>query len=1070
MNDEHHLVVVLGMHRSGTSALTRALTVLGVELGETLLPANPEINAKGFWEDTEIVAFNDRLLAALGLNWSSCVPIERSCLSESEWKQWTLEAIGLLRERLALYPLFGFKDPRTTKLAFFWREVMDQLNIKVSYLLALRHPMSVARSLQKRDAFALTQGYMLWYDYQLSGLEAMQEQAFLTVDYDQLMEQPLQELHRVADFLNIEFDPQSPAYKEYVETFLDTDLRHTCFEPQDLTLDPEAPVVIQPLYEALLRLSRAEPLTAQQQQFMQQAWVEHQQNRPLLASWDQALACVQQQQAQLGLCQQERLHAVEQWTQLDAEREHLLAQLSQLEAERAQRVKQQADYEAERVEWAQQQAHYEAERMQQAEALRLAQHQYDHALHEIYHSRSWRVTAPLRALLSPVRRAKKLLWVYRDARQHHSLMSLWHKAWGVLRHEGIAGLKRRAVAYWQQRHPQYQAAPPAGSGSSTALQPVFAEQSAAARAAVHNMDLTAYDVVSFDVFDTLLVRLLRQPTDLFRYIEQRYDLPGFYQWRITREQDERRLQPQAKDISLEDIYRDHPAWLPLELESERLFCVANPEIYELYRRAVTLKKRIFIISDMYLRHQDVAQLLDDAGYSEYETLLVSSHDQLVKGDGSRFRALEQDWAGCKVLHVGDHAISDAYWPRELGFDALHYQEPDAFFAQDALLAGLAPKLKEQASTSSQASLRLSHLLGAYRYWKLGIERSGPSCFWRSVGFLYAGPLVLGFVQSMKSQLQSLPSLGGLYFLARDGDILKKVFDLVYAGQGYQTHYLYASRRCMTFPLFDLPQQREAQEMVSIYAICDAHTNADEVFKRFGYPELTALQADLQHLEQTHSLNVPSVKQVLQRHAESIRALAAQERTHLLDYLRSVGFFEGDALLVDVGWSGTIQDSLTLLAQDSAFSVNGAYLGVWPEVAKPQRKQGYLFNPRQPQLAKPLHPFVDFMELLTSSPLESVKSMTRDAQGQLQPTYFPATEDEQKRQLVARELQQGVLEYVHWSLKEGVEQATPIQPEEFVHLCEWLSQLASEEVKAHFDQLRHSRMLNGGHHHEVLSFA
>ncbi|MCR1828870.1 hypothetical protein NSA60_19775, partial [Pseudomonas oleovorans] len=474
------------------------------------------------------------------------------------------------------------------------------------------------------------------------------------------------------------------------------------------------------------------------------------------------------------------------------------------------------------------------------------------------------------------------------------------------------------------------------------------------------------------------------------------------------------------------------------------------------------------VSDMYLRHEDIEHLLDDAGYQQRDALLVSSKDDLIKGDGSRFRDLQSTWADLRVLHVGDNRLADMEWPKKLGFDAFHYQEPDVFFAHDALVSGFAKELKAATLSGSPSSLCLSHLLGGYRYWKLGIERSGPSSVWRSVGFLYAGPLLLSFVRSLREQMAALPSLGGVYFLARDGDIIKQVFDRVYATEGYRSHYVYASRRCMTFPLLAL--DKVPDEVMAQYTYCDLHTSADDIFNRFDYPELTALQQDLLALEQKQSLTAAEVKRVIKQHKSSIATLAQQERDDLLAYLQSIGFCEADALVVDVGWSGSIQDGLQLLTESLPNQVHGAYLGVWPHAKYRANKSGFLFDPQQPELALPLKPFIDFMELLTSSPLESVKHMARDDQGQLYPCYFAATEDEKKRQAVSLDIQSGVMEYVHWALESSTTPSLGLSAEVFVDLCELLRDRASPELRANFDALRHSRTVNGGHDFEIVPFS
>ena len=102
------ILIVLGMHRSGTSALTRGLQVLGVSLGDNLMPAFEGNNNKGFWEDLEIVSLNDALLAELGMSWHSLGALQQ----QHDWGSLlehplAAQAEAYLQAQTAQHPLFG---------------------------------------------------------------------------------------------------------------------------------------------------------------------------------------------------------------------------------------------------------------------------------------------------------------------------------------------------------------------------------------------------------------------------------------------------------------------------------------------------------------------------------------------------------------------------------------------------------------------------------------------------------------------------------------------------------------------------------------------------------------------------------------------------------------------------------------------------------------------------------------------------------------------------------------------------------------------------------------------------
>ncbi|WP_082765878.1 glycosyltransferase [Azotobacter vinelandii] len=253
--EQKNIVVVLGMHRSGTSVITRGLQALGVQLGTRLMPAAPGNNEKGFWEDMDVNALNIELLAALGQDWHTLTPLLPEHLNPSVLDSFKLQAVQLLREKLSGVESFGLKDPRIARLLPFWTSIFAHLDVQVRYVVACRHPMSVARSLAKRDGFALEKAYQLWLEHMLASLAGTQNRPRVVVDYDLLMEEPAVQLQRIAQALDLEFDADSQAFAEYKEEFLEEGLRHSRFAAADLCLDKAASPQVEELYDALLQMA-----------------------------------------------------------------------------------------------------------------------------------------------------------------------------------------------------------------------------------------------------------------------------------------------------------------------------------------------------------------------------------------------------------------------------------------------------------------------------------------------------------------------------------------------------------------------------------------------------------------------------------------------------------------------------------------------------------------------------------------------------------------------------------------------------------------------------------------------
>ena len=239
------IIVVLGMHRSGTSAITRALTVLGVELGEHLLPAAPN-NEKGFFEDTGVNAINMDLYRSLEnrQNWHTLASTPRSELLHEKKMPLRLRAIELLRSRFETADCFGIKDPRLCRMLPFWQSVFEHLQLNVSYVIAVRNPISVARSLEKRDNFPPEKCHYLWLDHVLHAVLLTQGAPRVLVDYDLLLADPEKQITKIALNLGLIKRLDPARLTDFSQNFLDNSLRHANFELEDIFHDPMVPTLV----------------------------------------------------------------------------------------------------------------------------------------------------------------------------------------------------------------------------------------------------------------------------------------------------------------------------------------------------------------------------------------------------------------------------------------------------------------------------------------------------------------------------------------------------------------------------------------------------------------------------------------------------------------------------------------------------------------------------------------------------------------------------------------------------------------------------------------------------------
>lgn len=249
------IVVVLGMHRSGTSTVTRGLMVIGVELGDRLMPPVPDDNEKGFFEDMDVNAINMELYQSLEprRNWHTLAPLPGKELLHEKRMPLRLRAIDLLRSRLETTDCFGIKDPRLCHMLPFWQSVFEYLQLNVSYVIAIRNPISVARSLGRRDNFPPEKCHYLWLDHVLPSVLLTQGAPRVLVDYDLLLADPKKQIGRIAIQLGLGRSLDPARLTDFTQNFLDNRLRHTNFDPEDVFHDPVVPA---PVITAAKVLSR----------------------------------------------------------------------------------------------------------------------------------------------------------------------------------------------------------------------------------------------------------------------------------------------------------------------------------------------------------------------------------------------------------------------------------------------------------------------------------------------------------------------------------------------------------------------------------------------------------------------------------------------------------------------------------------------------------------------------------------------------------------------------------------------------------------------------------------------
>jgi len=193
-----HCVFVIGMHRSGTSAVAELLSGFGLHFGRDLLGAN-EWNPHGHFESLPFVRLNDTLLASGDAHWHTLFPSLPDL--ESLLERFRAQALKVIEDDFGDDPVIAIKDPRLCRLLPFWRAVLEEAEYRLSYLFVVRRPYACAESLLRRDRFEKLKAYWLWGLHLLEALQAVDPSASFLVHYETLIDDPAREQARISAWL-----------------------------------------------------------------------------------------------------------------------------------------------------------------------------------------------------------------------------------------------------------------------------------------------------------------------------------------------------------------------------------------------------------------------------------------------------------------------------------------------------------------------------------------------------------------------------------------------------------------------------------------------------------------------------------------------------------------------------------------------------------------------------------------------------------------------------------------------------------------------------------------------------
>ena len=458
-------------------------------------------------------------------------------------------------------------------------------------------------------------------------------------------------------------------------------------------------------------------------------------------------------------------------------------------------------------------------------------------------------------------------------------------------------------------------------------------------------NIAIHSNISFDMFDTLIERPFIEPWHLFYFVqgEVRQIIKegnfNFVQYRRMAEAEARRITEGKFEVTLDEIYIEFQKLTGIncniidkiklkEIDAEYAFCRKRKSIEFYYNIARLLKKTITIITDIYLPVDVIENILSKSGIDGYSHLLVSSEIRKRKHNGTiypLYLALVKS-EGKYCYHVGDNKIADYDEAKAHGINAGLIKKSIDNYKNSAIKNALPADINKCGIGGSFLIGILSNKWFDYHYSIRDESLFNGDSY--ELGYKALGPLVAGFINWLK-HIQTNKRYSSIYFLARDGWLLKKAFDILNNTQA-NSHYLYCSRRSTTFP--SIKSIEDAYEVA--FQSFDSRTLESFFVSRFG---LDINNKEFKRILEKIGVNEkiivtplrhrPLLKKIIDESYILIANKSKQEKENLIKYFDEEGLSEqiekgNRVAFVDLGYSGTMQRCISKIYNTSL--IDGYY--------------------------------------------------------------------------------------------------------------------------------------------------
>jgi len=255
-------LLVIGMHRSGTSAFTRVLSLAGAELPGHLMPAGDR-NPRGYFESQRIYELHEQLLEEAGSAWDDLSPFPREWLESPAAPRWVERMAETVRSEFGENPILTLKDPRIARLVPFWIRVLGQLAVVPSFVIPIRNPLDVAASLERAERIDPSKGLLLWLGHLLTAERETRGCLRSFVAYEELLRDWRTVLTKIGADLELVFPRVSRRAAAEIDEFLAGELQHHATGPDEVSSRRSVPAWVKQAFEWARHATRGEPVSSE---------------------------------------------------------------------------------------------------------------------------------------------------------------------------------------------------------------------------------------------------------------------------------------------------------------------------------------------------------------------------------------------------------------------------------------------------------------------------------------------------------------------------------------------------------------------------------------------------------------------------------------------------------------------------------------------------------------------------------------------------------------------------------------------------------------------------------------